>query len=74
MKEEPKEPEHFSSFFHKGGGLAICKFCGKAVTNMKSHFLTHQPEKHQCPICFATTTRADNLKRHIRAKHPEFIS
>ncbi|PSN29494.1 hypothetical protein C0J52_25816 [Blattella germanica] len=74
MKLEEKEPEHFRTFFHKGGGVAICKICGKAVTNMKSHYLTHQPEKHRCPICFSTTTRADNLKRHIRAKHPELIT
>nr|BBF88136.1 fruitless H2 isoform [Gryllus bimaculatus] len=64
--------ELISSLFEKlRNGLALCRLCGKTVSNTRNHFLTHKPEKHQCPICFATTTRADNLRRHIRAKHPD---
>lgn len=50
-------------------GLSLCCICGKAVSNPRNHFLKHNPEKHQCPVCFATTTRADNLRRHMRIKH-----
>ncbi|XP_046996075.1 broad-complex core protein isoforms 1/2/3/4/5-like isoform X7 [Schistocerca americana] len=62
----------FGSIFHRlQNGLSLCTVCGKIVSNLRNHYLKHRPERHQCPICFATTTRADNLRRHIRMKHSD---
>lgn len=60
-------------FFEKlPNGLTFCKICGRAVSHMKNHFTTHSNEKAQCPVCFVFRSRPDNLKRHIKAVHPDY--
>ncbi|XP_034256112.1 sex determination protein fruitless-like isoform X7 [Thrips palmi] len=60
-------------FFEKlPNGLTMCKICGRAVSHMKNHFTTHSNEKAQCPVCFVFRSRPDNLKRHIKAVHPDY--
>ncbi|XP_033201826.1 sex determination protein fruitless isoform X3 [Bombus vosnesenskii] len=48
-----------------------CKLCGRVVSNLKNHYLTHNPGNYVCPLCGCRRTRLDNLKGHIKQKHPE---
>ncbi|XP_076682806.1 uncharacterized protein LOC143376405 isoform X8 [Andrena cerasifolii] len=48
-----------------------CKICGRVVSNAKNHYLTHNPGNYVCPLCGCRRTRLDNLKGHIKQKHPE---
>ncbi|GLH09655.1 Fruitless H1 isoform [Gryllus bimaculatus] len=64
---------HFSAMFVKrADALAECKLCGKIVTNMKNHYLVHNPGHHRCVVCGAEFTRMDSLKRHVRKSHDLF--
>ncbi|XP_066998964.1 protein abrupt isoform X5 [Anabrus simplex] len=49
-----------------------CKICGKVVSNMKNHYLYHNPGRFQCLICFRTFSRPDHLKQHTKWKHSFF--
>ncbi|XP_066998968.1 protein abrupt isoform X9 [Anabrus simplex] len=61
---------HFSSIFNRRpDGLADCTLCGKTITNMKNHYLVHNPGHHRCPMCCVVFTRSDSLKRHLKIKH-----
>lgn len=60
---------HFKYFDKLANGIAQCKICGRMVGHMKNHFLTHNPESHQCPICSSTLARRSTLVRHLRLKH-----
>ncbi|XP_046673825.1 protein tramtrack, beta isoform-like isoform X3 [Homalodisca vitripennis] len=60
---------HFMYFEKLARGAAQCKLCGRIVGHMKNHFLTHNPESHQCPVCFCTLARRSTLLRHLRQKH-----
>ncbi|XP_033215897.1 sex determination protein fruitless isoform X7 [Belonocnema kinseyi] len=48
-----------------------CKICGRIVSNVKNHYLTHKPGNFVCPMCGCSRTRLDNLKVHIKQKHPD---
>lgn len=50
-----------------------CKICGRIVSNVKNHYLTHNPGNFVCPICGCRRTRLDNLKVHIKQKHPDLV-
>lgn len=50
-----------------------CKICGRIVSNLKNHYLTHNPGNFVCPICGCRRTRLDNLKVHIKQKHPDIL-
>ncbi|XP_046429589.1 B-cell CLL/lymphoma 6 member B protein isoform X7 [Neodiprion fabricii] len=47
-----------------------CKICGRIVSNLRNHYLTHNPGNYVCPMCGCHRTRLDNLKDHIKRKHP----
>lgn len=48
-----------------------CKICGRVVSNLRNHYLTHNPGNYVCPMCGCRRSRLDNLKLHIKQKHPE---
>ncbi|XP_051171289.1 protein tramtrack, beta isoform-like isoform X8 [Leptopilina boulardi] len=50
-----------------------CKICGRIVSNVKNHYLTHNPGNFVCPMCGCRRTRLDNLKVHIKQKHPDLV-
>ncbi|XP_043288994.1 protein bric-a-brac 1 isoform X5 [Venturia canescens] len=50
--------------------LYSCLRCGKWVTNRWHHIRSHRSQNCHCPYCNNVFTRSDNLKAHIRSKHP----
>ena len=52
--------------------LYSCLHCGKLISNRWHHIRSHQSQNCQCPYCNNVFTRSDNLKAHIRTKHPQF--
>lgn len=67
------EKVNLSDFFEKlpYTYTSKCKLCGRIVSNLKNHYLTHNPGNYVCPLCGCRRTRLDNLKGHIKQKHPE---
>lgn len=67
------EKVNLSDFFEKlpYTYTSKCKICGRVVSNLKNHYLTHNPGNYVCPLCGCRRTRLDNLKCHIKQKHPE---
>ena len=65
----PHKSGHLRMYDKLPMGLAQCKVCGKTVTNMRNHYLSHFPENHQCDVCFKFFSRSDSLKLHYRRKH-----
>ncbi|XP_078041788.1 uncharacterized protein LOC144472486 isoform X4 [Augochlora pura] len=67
------EKVNLSDFFEKMPYTytSKCKLCGRVVSNQKNHYLTHNPGNYVCPLCGCRRTRLDNLKSHIKLKHPE---
>lgn len=62
-----------------------CPHCGKQFaghrstsgvqSNYKRHLLVHSHERpHRCRYCAAGFTTRSNMKRHVRARHPELAS
>uniref|UniRef100_A0A0A9W235 Sex determination protein fruitless n=1 Tax=Lygus hesperus TaxID=30085 RepID=A0A0A9W235_LYGHE len=51
-----------------------CRLCGKIVSNKWHHANSHSPKVVECPYCPHVYTRKDNLKYHIRSKHPELLN
>ena len=61
--------------------FVACNLCGKHFygPNRKSHLtrhlVTHSGVKpHACPHCPHRTNRSENLKLHMRLKHPEMFT
>lgn len=69
------ERVHVSDFFEKlpYTYTSKCKICGRIVSNVKNHYLTHNPGNFVCPMCGCRRTRLDNLKVHIKQKHPDLV-
>ncbi|CAD1480664.1 unnamed protein product, partial [Heterotrigona itama] len=67
------EKVNLSDFFEKlpYTYTSKCKLCGRVVSNLKNHYLTHNPGNYVCPLCGCRRTRLDNLKVHIKQKHPD---
>ncbi|KZC09443.1 Sex determination protein fruitless [Dufourea novaeangliae] len=67
------EKVNLSDFFEKMPYTytSKCKICGRVVSNLKNHYLTHNPGNYVCPLCGCRRTRLDNLKGHMKQKHPE---
>ncbi|XP_069699862.1 broad-complex core protein isoforms 1/2/3/4/5-like isoform X10 [Periplaneta americana] len=65
----PQRSGHLNMYDKLPMGLAQCKVCGKTVTNMRNHYLSHFPEHHQCDVCLKFFSRSDSLKLHYRRKH-----
>ena len=69
------ERVNVSDFFEKlpHTYTSKCKICGRIVSNVKNHYLTHNPGNFVCPMCGCRRTRLDNLKVHIKQKHPDLV-
>ncbi|XP_012283197.1 sex determination protein fruitless isoform X2 [Orussus abietinus] len=67
------EKVNVSDYFERlpHGYTSKCKVCGRVVSNLKNHYLTHNPGNFVCPMCGCRRTRLDNLKVHIKQKHPD---
>lgn len=55
----------------------VCSVCGKTFSgcnrkpHLRRHMITHSGVKpHACPHCPHRTNRSENLRLHIRLKHP----
>ncbi|XP_015605541.1 zinc finger and BTB domain-containing protein 37 isoform X6 [Cephus cinctus] len=69
------EKVNVSDFFERlpNTYTSKCKICGRIVSNLKNHYLTHNPGNYICPMCGCRRTRLDNLKVHIKQKHPDIL-
>ncbi|XP_059475201.1 sex determination protein fruitless-like isoform X3 [Neocloeon triangulifer] len=58
-----------SMFLRLPNGQKQCRLCYKVISNLKNHYLSHNPGNYPCPFCFRRFSRKDNAKQHIRLKH-----
>ncbi|XP_065338484.1 protein tramtrack, beta isoform-like isoform X6 [Cloeon dipterum] len=58
-----------SMFLRLPNGQKQCRLCFKVISNLKNHYLSHNPGNYPCPYCFRRFSRKDNAKQHIRLKH-----
>ncbi|XP_012134546.1 uncharacterized protein LOC100881525 isoform X5 [Megachile rotundata] len=67
------EKVNLSDYFEKlpNSYSSKCKLCGRVVSNLRNHYLTHNPGNYTCPLCGCRRNRLDNLKGHMKQKHPE---
>lgn len=59
---------------HSGEKQFTCKVCSKAFVSssyLKKHMIVHSDTKYECLFCPKWFNRRDNLKTHMKSRHPE---